>query len=158
MGHHDLHESEHKPHILDLKIYLNVGLGLIVLTILTVYTAKFMPEHILEIFKLELNPVLSLTIAFIIAFVKACLVVFFFMHLKYDNKFLLYTLSFGIFFCAVFFILTLADTLTRTDKPFAHYGEYTPKKFLKLTEIPKSSFLVPSLPNYTKDGNLITRK
>lgn len=90
-------------HILPLSIYLKIGIGLIILTGITVFIAS-----------LDFGPY-NLLIAMIIAATKASLVALFFMHLKYDNK--LYSIVFiiGVFCLAVFIIITMFDTLRRDD-------------------------------------------
>ena len=53
MSAHDHHHpSDHQPHLLPLSVYFGVAGGLIILTVLTVYTAKFMPEHIYMLTKM----------------------------------------------------------------------------------------------------------
>jgi cytochrome c oxidase subunit 4 len=90
-------------HILPLSVYLKIGVGLIILTGLTVWIAS-----------LDFGPY-NLLIAMVIAATKASLVALFFMHLKYDNK--LYSVVFiiGVFCLAVFIIITMFDTLRRDD-------------------------------------------
>ena len=158
MAHHHLEESDHKPHILPLKVYFNVGFALILLTVLTVYTAKIMPEHIHSILKTEINPTLSLVIAFFIAFVKASLVCLFFMHLFYEKKFLLFTFFFGIFSCFIFFALTLSDTLERKENFIEIYTDTTPELFRNLSELPGTSFHVPPMKGYDEHGNKLHSK
>jgi cytochrome c oxidase subunit 4 len=90
-------------HILPLSVYLKIGLGLIILTGITVWIASF-----------DFGPY-NLLIAMAIAATKASLVALYFMHLKYDNK--LYSIIFiiGVFCLAVFIIITMFDTLRRDD-------------------------------------------
>jgi len=60
-------------HVIPLKTYLNVAIALFVLTILTIVFHQ-----------MDLG-VLKAPVAFLIAAVKASLVLLYFMHLKYDN-------------------------------------------------------------------------
>jgi len=92
-----------KNHVLPFSVYLKIGIGLILLTGITVYISG-----------LDFGPY-NLLIAMAIAATKASLVVLYFMHLKYDNK--LYSIIFitGVFCLAVFIIITMFDTLRRDD-------------------------------------------
>lgn len=172
MSAHDHHHpSDHQPHLLPLSVYFGVAGGLIILTVLTVYTAKFMPEHIYMLTKMQITPVLSMTIAFIIASIKALLVAAFFMHLKYDEPFNRVALTSSLVFVAFFFIFTLGDMLTRdqaknesyikptTPKAFQELTEvsrYYPEKFAKegrkITKLRNGIYLVGTREGYTKDG------
>lgn len=66
---------------------------------------------------------LNIAIVILIATMKASLVVTFFMHLKYDNKFNALIFVSTIFFIGVFFAYTLNDTDRR--------GEYDPDQNVK---------------------------
>ena len=105
----------HTPHILPLKLYFGVGGALLVLTVITVAVAQF-----------DLGP-LNLTVAMLIAAIKASLVALFFMHLKYDNK--LYAVIFvtALLFMAIFIIFTLFDTMTRDEISPEEGGPIDPK-------------------------------
>lgn len=95
--------TEHKEHILPLRLYLTVGAALLVLTAVTVIISFF-----------HFGP-FNLLVAMIIAATKATLVALFFMHLKYDNKLYMIIFVTAILFLAVFIILTMFDTLRRSD-------------------------------------------
>lgn len=89
-------------HIVPLKVNLNTLISLIVLTVITVYTAKFV----------DLGN-FNLVLAMFIASLKASIVLSWFMHLKYDGK-----MNRAIFFSAFFFLalmigLTASDIFTR---------------------------------------------
>ena len=72
---HDHHNpSDHQPHIMPLSMYFGVAFGLIILTVVTVWTAKFMPEVIFEYTKMRITPTIAIIIAMIIACFKAALV------------------------------------------------------------------------------------
>ena len=136
MSDHDHHHpSDHQPHVLPLSIYAGVGMGLIILTIATVWTAKFMPELIFEFTNMRLDPTLSILLAMFIAFLKASMVCFFFMHLKYDAPFNRAVFFSGLFFCAFFFIFTLGDTLTRDEETNIEIqNEHTPEEFKGISQ------------------------
>ncbi len=51
----------------------------------------------------------SLTVAMLVAFVKATLVIAYFMHLKYDDKYHLFVFAGTILFVGIFFGFTLFD-------------------------------------------------
>ena len=95
---HDHHNtSTHQPHVMPLSMYFGVGGGLIILTIITVWTAKFMPEMIFNLTKMEVTPTISILLALFIASIKASLVCLFFMHLKYDKPLNRLTFISGLF-------------------------------------------------------------
>jgi cytochrome c oxidase subunit 4 len=93
--------DEHKIHIIPLRIYLAVAVSLIILTAVTV-SVSF----------IDLGA-LNITVALVIASVKALLVAFFFMHLFWDNKLYLLIFSVGLVFLTIFLTLTMFDTATR---------------------------------------------
>ena len=95
--------AEHKEHILPLKIYLSVAGALFILTLVTVSVSY-----------VDLGG-WNIVVALAVASFKASLVALFFMHLKYDNKIHMFILLASIFFVAVFIIITMFDTLRRTD-------------------------------------------
>jgi len=66
--------DEHKVHITPIRTYVMVALMLMILTAITV-TVSF----------IDLGPY-NVSVALLIASIKALLVAFFFMHLFYDNK------------------------------------------------------------------------
>ncbi len=94
------HEGHHH-HVLPLSVYVGVYLALLVLTYLTVQVSFW-----------DLGP-LSLPVAMLVALVKAGFVVGFFMHLRYDDKFLSLIFFSSLFFIAVFLAFTLFDLSTR---------------------------------------------
>jgi len=93
--------SQNHPHIIPIKTYLTVGAALLVLTAITV-GASF----------IDFGPY-NVTIALIIASIKALLVAFFFMHLFWDNKIYLIIFGASLFFLTLFLTLTMFDTMTR---------------------------------------------
>ena len=154
-GHDHHHPSDHVPHVMPLSMYFGVTAGLIILTVLTVWTAKFMPEVILEHTKMQITPTIAILIAMFIAFLKASLVCLFFMHLKYDAPLNRLTFVSGLFFLSLFFIFTLGDTMTRADKPTAAQTTYMPEKFKVMTEKPPKPFWIPAWHGYDKMGKKI---
>jgi len=96
-------ESHSHHHILPLKVYINVGLALLVLTVVTVAAAQ-----------IDLGP-MNVVLAMLIAGSKAMLVALYFMHLKYDNKLFLAIFVGGILFLVLFIVFTMFDTERRGD-------------------------------------------
>jgi cytochrome c oxidase subunit 4 len=93
--------AQNHVHITPIKTYLAVGLGLIILTSITVW-ASF----------IDFGPY-NVTIALAIASIKALLVAFFFMHLFWDNKLYLVVFSIALIFLTIFLTFTLFDTERR---------------------------------------------
>lgn len=106
------HEG-HAHHVLGLKVYVGVYLALLVLTYVTV-----------QVSFMNLGP-LALPVAMIVAFIKAGFVVGFFMHLRYDDRFLSLIFFSSLFFIAVFFSFTLFDLMTR-GKLTAEHQNFSP--------------------------------
>ncbi len=93
--------SEHGHHIISYKSCLRVWGSLLLLTVITVATAK-----------IDLG-FLNFSIAMLIATVKALVVVFFFMGLKYDsneNRAIFFS---SFIFLFIFVFLTFSDLLFR---------------------------------------------
>ena len=112
-------------HISSVPFYVAVFLGLLVLTGITVGQSY-----------VDLGS-LSIAIVILIATMKASLVVTFFMHLKWDNKFNVLMFLAGILFIGVFFAYTMNDTNGRGDhdpdqnvKVWAKTGEVAPGGFV----------------------------
>lgn len=94
------HNSGH--HIVPFELLVKVALGLLVLTVLTVVTAKFMHLGALGPF-----------VAFAIAGTKAYLVMAIFMGLKYDAKSNTMIFVSGFAFLALLFFFCALDVWTR---------------------------------------------
>lgn len=90
-----------KIHVIPLKTYLAVATALIFMTGVTVGVSF-----------IDLGA-LNITVALVIASIKALLVAFFFMHLIWDNKLYLVIFSAGLLFLTIFLTLTMFDTATR---------------------------------------------
>ena len=94
--------SQH--HIIPLKTYFKVAAGLILLTFATVFFHE-----------LHLGP-LAGPIAFLIAAIKASLVMLYFMHLKYDNMQNRVIFGSGIFFLLLLIGFSALDIWTRISQ------------------------------------------
>ena len=94
--------SQH--HIIPLKTYFKVAAGLILLTFATVFFHE-----------LHLGP-LAGPIAFLIAAIKASLVLLYFMHLKYDNMQNRVIFGSGIFFLLLLIGFSALDIWTRISQ------------------------------------------
>ena len=89
------HETPH--HITPYKVYAAVLVTLLALTFLTVWVAHF---HLGS---------LSIGVALLIACVKATLVLFYFMHLKFDHLIFKVMVTAVMLLFATFILLTFAD-------------------------------------------------
>ncbi len=88
-------------HVTPLKTYLGIFGALMFLTVLTVLVS-FM----------DMGPY-GIYPAMMVAVVKAALVIGYFMHLKWDDRFHSFVFLGTILFVAIFFALTFADLTTR---------------------------------------------
>jgi len=89
--------SEHKHHIVSYKTHLLVLLSLLALTFLTVVITSF-----------EMGPY-NTTAALIVAGLKAAIVLGWFMHLKFDNKFYAIMVALVLTLFALVVIVTFFD-------------------------------------------------
>ena len=108
------HEVHH--HVSPVSHYLMVLGALLFLTIIT-FLVSFA----------DLGPA-SLPVAMLVAFVKASLVVAYFMHLKYDDRYHLFVFLGTIIFVAIFYGFTIfdlasRDTLNDEQRTFARIEE-----------------------------------
>jgi cytochrome c oxidase subunit 4 len=99
---HQPHASHQDHHIIPYKTLQNVCIGLLVLTVLTVVTAKGI--HL---------GILAAPVAFAIAIAKAMMVMGYFMGLKYDVKENRWIFASGYFFLALLFFFCALDIWTR---------------------------------------------
>jgi cytochrome c oxidase subunit IV len=90
--------SAHAPHVLPRSVLLGTAATLLALTALTVAVAR-----------LNLGAG-SVAVALGIAAVKASLVALFFMHLKYEHRFLVVVLAGAVLFAVLFGSFVLFDT------------------------------------------------
>ena len=88
-------------HIVPPRVYFAVFAALLVLTATTTAVSF-----------LDLGPWNSV-VALVIAFLKATLVVLFFMHVKYSPRLTQVVIAGGLFWLAIMIALTLSDFLTR---------------------------------------------
>ena len=89
-------------HIIPFRVYVNVAVALIVLTALTLLCHQWF--H---------GTALSGPVAFLIAAVKAALVLLYFMHLKYDNMTNRVIFGAGFFFLLILISFSALDIWTR---------------------------------------------
>ena len=90
-------EAEHEPHLVPYSVFVNVWLALVVLTFVTVGASYLDLKH------------MAIMTAILIATVKGTLVVMYFMHMRYDNKIIMWFAIAGFVTYAVFLLLTFAD-------------------------------------------------
>src|SRR5687767_3555623 len=90
-------------HVTPLSVYLKVATGLFVLTFLTMVAHHF---------KTTLGA-LAGPIAFLIATIKAVMVMLWFMHLKYDNNMNRVIFGSGFFFLLLLYLFSEIDIITR---------------------------------------------
>lgn len=103
-GHHHHEREHHGHHLIPIPVLLRVFGILVVLTIVTVVTARF----------IDLGP-LNLPLALVLATTKATFVVMYFMALKYDNRVNTLVFSVAVVFVLIFMVFTLFDTEFRGD-------------------------------------------
>ncbi len=92
-----------QPHISPMSIYLKVAGALFALTFLTIIAHHFNAQL----------GALAAPVAFVIALVKASLVMTWFMHLKYDTKVNRIVFACGFIFLAILFFFNAFDVATR---------------------------------------------
>ncbi len=99
MSNNNHNNNEH--HVIPFSILRNVAVTLLVLTVITVATAQ-----------LKLGA-FAAPVAFLIAFIKAMLVMMYFMGLKYDSKLNRLIFATGFAFLALLFLFSAIDIWTR---------------------------------------------
>ena len=105
------HDEE--PHVTSLKVYFGVFAALMVLTVVTVGVSL-----------LGLPASAALTVAILVALVKASIVALWFMHLISEERFFGFILVSTVFFMALFFVLTLVDLSGRGATNIEETPEY----------------------------------
>ena len=95
--------SEHKHHIISLSTYIIVFSLLLLMTVVTVFSAQYDFGSF------------NIILALLIASFKSSLVLLFFMHLYYDNKVNLALILGSVVFLALFIGLTMIDVTRRQD-------------------------------------------
>ena len=98
-GEQDVHDSQN--HVVPPTTYIIVGAILLVMTGVTVW-ASYLEMGVF-------NPIVALAIACF----KACIVVLFFMHVKYSSKLTKLTVFSGLFTFLTLVGMTLSDYFTR---------------------------------------------
>ena len=93
--------AEAHTHVVPPRVYFAVFAALIVLTATTTAVSF-----------LDLGP-WNTVVALGIAFLKATLVVLFFMHVKYSPRLTQIVIAGGLFWLAILLALTLSDFMTR---------------------------------------------
>jgi cytochrome c oxidase subunit 4 len=95
-------------HVMPMKTYYTVYGTLLVCTALTYAVSELGPSM-----GVAAGSALSITIAMAVAFTKAFLVAAWFMHLKYDTRFNVFTFISALWFMGVFFVFTMFDIGSR---------------------------------------------
>ncbi len=86
--------EDHSTHIVDYKFNILIWIDLLIFTFITIEIAQFDFQT------------LTVVIALVVATIKSYLVATYFMHLKFENKFLqAIVIGVGLLFFAVLFIL-----------------------------------------------------
>ena len=111
---HDHDDGAVHAHVSSVPFYVAVFLGLLFLTGMTV------GQSYVDLGKM------NIVLVILIATMKASLVVTFFMHLKWDNKFNALIFISTLFFIGVFFAYTMNDTNQR--------GEFDPDQNVRVWE------------------------
>lgn len=92
-----------KPHVHSVWLYWGVFTALVILTILTVYLARFDFGSF------------NIVITFLIAGSKSLLVLGIFMHLAFDNKFFSLILGASLIFLVLFILFPILDMSSRSE-------------------------------------------
>ena len=103
MANHQHNDDSQGHHITPMVVYLRVAGALFALTFLTVIAHHFNQQL----------GVLAAPVAFLIATVKAILVMLWFMHLKYDSVINRVIFGAGFFFLALLLFFSGLDIWTR---------------------------------------------
>ena len=92
-------------HVSPISLYVTIFLSLMVLTAVTVGAAF-----------VDLGP-LNFPVALAIALFKASLVIWYFMHVKYQSALTKLTVATGIFFLVILLTLTMIDYSSKAFTP-----------------------------------------
>ena len=93
--------SENNHHIVPFRVYIYVLLALLILTAISVAVTQ-----------IELGA-LTVTVALLLATIKSSLVLVYFMHLKFDNRFFAIMVTGVIILIAIVIFITFLDYLFR---------------------------------------------
>jgi cytochrome c oxidase subunit 4 len=99
------HASHGTGHVSPISLYVTIFLALMVLTAVTVFAAFVNLGQF------------NFLVAMVIACFKASLVIWYFMHVKYQSKLTKLTLSTGLFFLAILLGMMLIDYSSREFTP-----------------------------------------
>lgn len=130
-----------KPHPHSVWLYWGVFFALVVFTAITVTLARY------DFGKL------NLVVTLLIAGTKAALVMGFFMHLAYDNKFFAVVISTSLVFLALFILFPMADLDTRADLDYEQTN-FLPRDeqvYKRQIETPDALPLRPGMQEANKD-------
>lgn len=109
---HAQHRATHEgDHVVPVPIYLAVLAALMILLVLTVVAAFFDFDQLIG--TRVGGHYWSMTIALIIAFTKAILIVLFFMHIKYGSKITAAFAASAFVWLGIMFVLSFSDYLSR---------------------------------------------
>ncbi len=114
-------DAHHGHHVSSMRMLVTVFLILIGLTILTVYTAKFV----------DLGYWGNFILAMAIASSKALLVAAFFMHLLHDNKMNVVVLFYCILALGTFILFTAIDLESRATIDVRREGAINPPSMVE---------------------------
>lgn len=128
MGGNAVHGTEEHGHIIPYRIYVQVLVTLLILTVVTVVVAKF------EAFNFGNW---NIVIALLIASVKAGIVGMFFMHLKYENPLIWIYVTFPIVLLIIMLGGILSDNPSRWDSKI--YSDQPIKKDLSHSALSQSA-------------------
>ena len=107
---HDHSKAQHEgDHIVPVGNYVAVLAALMVLLALTLAAAFFDFDRLFKI------PYLSMSIALVIAFTKAILIILIFMHIKYGTKLTAAFAASAFVWLGILFVLSFSDYITRSD-------------------------------------------
>ena len=101
-----VHEGDH---VVPVSLYVRVLTALMILLVLTVAAAFIDFDERFHI------PDLSMSIALIIAFTKALLIMLFFMHIKYGSKITAAFAASAFVWLGILMVLSMSDYLTRQN-------------------------------------------
>lgn len=104
-------DARGETHVTPVKTYLLVGLGLVVITILSLLVPKTIQLLNLSSFDAAFNLTFSLQMA--LALVKASLIILFYMHVKFEGITLKAFMLIALGIVVVIFLLTFFDILFR---------------------------------------------
>jgi len=93
--------TEAHTHVVPPRVYVGIFLALMVLTAVTTYVAF-----------VDLGP-LNVVIMLVIAFLKASLVVLFFMHARYESQLTRVTILGAVFWLLVLIVISAGDVFIR---------------------------------------------